>query len=53
MTLYSRLPLQAPLVPQLDPVPGITVNRAPDHFTFQDRIVGSLLGAWANLHVPF
>jgi hypothetical protein len=31
-----------------DHVTEITVNRAPDHFIFQDRIVRSLPGTWAN-----
>jgi hypothetical protein len=31
----------SPLFPWLDPVPGITVNCAVDHFIFPNRMVGS------------
>jgi len=33
-------------------VTQITVNRAPDHFIFQDGRVGSLLGTWFNCIRP-
>jgi hypothetical protein len=38
--------------PYPDRVTEITVNRAPDHFIFQDRIVRSLPGTWGQLHRP-
>jgi hypothetical protein len=47
MTLYPDA--ATPLFPELDLVTGITVSRAPRHFTLQDGIVGLLLGRCPNL----